>query len=218
MNGAEIITFFETLVKDEELDIVAKYQLLNQADAQIRMWRPWEILKSVDSTKSRSAGEDYTNTKSLPSSFHRPLRLKVGTGHRPLKRVKFENLLEYKDVAGIYAIDFKNAVYAITGTTWTGTIYFWHFYKPDAIDADSEPVFPDDYHPIYAYHMAEIWMGGIDQDERSLAAVPQWVKQYAVLKMAMFDWDDELKQNDVMSQSYADEELPDLELGRLLPS
>lgn len=219
MNGDEIIAFFRTLVTDEELDDDNALILLNQADAVIRQKRPWEILKKLHSAHTRSSGEDYTSTKALPSgtnaTFHRPWKLKVGIGQRPLKRIPFEMLLEYKDVAGIYAIDFANSVYAITGPTWTGTIYHWYLYKPDAITLTTNPVFPEDYHPIYGYTMAEIFMGGIDQDERSLASLPQWVKQYRSLWDSMVDWDAELKENDMLNRGYADDDLPQLDIGRL---
>ena len=221
MTTAEIITLFQTLVTDEELDSVSSYQLLNQADAQLRMKRPWEILKKLNSSLTRSSGEDYTTTKALPSDFHRPWKLKVGVGQKPLKRINFDMLLEYKDVSGIYAIDYRNSTYAITGPTWAGTIYNWYLYKPARLTSDgagstlTTPVFPEDYHPIFAYMMAEIWMGGIDQDERSVAAVPQWIKQYKELWDAMVNWDAELKENDMLPRGYADDDLPELEIGRL---
>lgn len=215
MLASEIITLFYTLVSDEELDTTAAYQLLNQADAVLRQKRPWEILKKRNTSLTRTSGEDWTSSKALPSDFHRPWKLKVGIGQKPLKRIPYDMLQEYKDIAGIYAIDYANNVYYITGPTWTGTIYNHYLYKPDTLVEAGTPVFPADYHPIYAYTMAEIWMGGIDQDERSIAAVPQWQKQHKALWEAMTDWDAELKEIDLLPRGYADDDLPELDIGRL---
>lgn len=221
-NNTDIIEFFETLITDT-LDADAEMVLLNQADAVIRAIRPWEILKSEDSTKSRSSGDTFQTAKVQPTDFHRPHKIYIGDNQLPpLKRIRFEDRRKFQNAAGYYCIDFKNGNLYITNGTWTGVIYNTYIYKPLrlALSADAThlnaPVFPSDYYPYYAYKMAEIYMGGIDEDDRSIAAVPQWVKTAKEIWEAMVTWDAELKENDLLQETYQDSEsLPVIDLGRL---
>lgn len=209
-NNQDIIEFFETLITDT-LDETAEYVLLNQADVLIRKARPWEILKSEDSSKTRVSGETFLTPKALPSDFDRPYKVFVGDAQLPgLKRLRMEDKRKYQFSAGYYFIDFKNGNLYITNGTWAGTIYNNYIYKPlplaktgDATHLDT-PVFTD-FLPIYAYKMAEIYMGGIDEDDRSLQAVPQWVRSYRELWDSMIAWDAELKENDLKQEQYQDD-------------
>lgn len=211
----DILDFFETLITDT-LDATAKLVLLNQADAIIRATRPWEILKAEDSTKSRSSGDTYLTSKVLPSDFHRPYKLYIGDSVQPpLKRIRFEDRRRFQNSPGFYAIDFKNNLYYITGGSLSGVIYNQYIYKPPVITTSVTPVFPSDYWPIYAYCMAKIFMGGIDNDDRSLASVPEWISDKRELWDAMVSWDAELKENDLYQQQYQDSEPQPIDLGLL---
>lgn len=214
--NADIIDFFETLVSDSS-DVDSEYILLNQADAIIRRLRPWEILKKLDSSKTRVDGEDFSSTKTLPADFDRPNKVFVGTLQRPpLKRVRFEDQQMYLHTAGLYLLDYKNQTLAISSATWTGTIYNHYLYKPDKLIATNTPVFPDDFWPIYAYAMAEIQMGGIDEDDRSVAAVPMWTRTQQKLWDAMISWDADLKDEGDVYRTEGNGDLPPYDLG-LLP-
>lgn len=220
-NNTEIIDFFHTLVSDE-YDTDAEYNLLRQADALIRRSRPWEILKKLDSSQTRSAGETFSNTKSLPSDFDRPNKVFVGESQRhPLKRVRLEESQVFKDLSRFYLIDYRSGTFAISNGTHAGTIYFNYIYKPARLTADGSgstltaPVFPDDYYSIYAYKMAEIAMGGIDEDDRSVAAVPQWVRSYRELWDAMISWDADLKDEGDVYRSEGSGDIPPVDLGLL---
>lgn len=217
----DIVSFFETIV-DDVPDIDSEYILLNQADALIRRARPWEILKKLDSSKSRIDGEDLSSTKSLPADFDRPNKLFVGTLQRPpLKRVRFEEQQMYQNAAGLYMLDYKNSLFAITAPTWTGTIYNHYLYKPARLSSDganstlAAPVFPSDFFPIYAYKMAEIQMGGVDFDFISAQSVTQWVRSYKELWDTMISWDGDLKDEGNVFRSEGYEDLPPLDLGLL---
>lgn len=220
-NNADIIAFFETLISDT-LDVDAEYALLNQADAVIRATRPWEILKVEDSSKTRVSGETYLTAKALPTDFHRPYKVFIGESQLPgLKRIRFEDRRRYQNSPGYYYIDYKNGNMYITNGTWAGTIYNNYIYKPlklaktaDTAHLDT-PVFPSDYFPIYAYKMAEITMGGIDEDDRSLQSVPQWVRTYRELWDGMVTWDAELKENDLTQEQYQDDVGGVVDLGLL---
>lgn len=218
----DIIDFFETLVSDSP-DETSTLVLLNQADAVIRRLRPWEILKKLDSSKTRVAGEDFSSTKALPTDFDRPNKLYVGTTQRPpLKRVRYEEQQIYQNAAGLYLLDYKNQTLAISSPTWTGTIYNHYLYKPAKLTLDgagntlTAPIFPDDFWPIYAYAMAAVQMGGIDEDDRSIQAVPQWLRSHAELWNAMVSWDGDLKDEGDVLRSEGDDSLPGLDLG-LMP-
>lgn len=209
----DIIDFFETLVTDT-LDSVAVLVLINQADAIIRATRPWEILKSEDASKSRSSGDTFLTAKTLPTDFHRPYKFYVGDSQRrPLKRIKFEDRRKFKDSPGFYYIDYKTGNYYITNGTQEGTIYNNYIYKPVAITLSTTPVFPSDYWPIYAYCMSKIFMGGIDNDDRSLASVPEWISDKRELWDAMVTWDAELKENDLYQDQYQDSDPLPVDVG-----
>lgn len=207
----DIIEFFETLVNDT-LDEDAEYVLLNQADVIIRKERPWEVLKVEDDSSVRSSGETFLNTKNLPIDFDRPYKVFVGDSQLPgLKRLRNEDKRKFRNSAGFYFIDYKNRTIAISSGTQAGVIYNNYIYKPLPLAKDGDaahldrPVFTD-FLPIYAYKMAEIFMGGIDEDDRSVAAVPQWFRSYKELWNAMINWDSELKENDLLQQQYQDDQ------------
>ena len=218
-DSQDIIDFFHTLV-DDELDSVYVATLLNQADAVIRHLRPWEILKALDTSKTRVEGEDFDSTKALPTDFDRPHLLYVGTLQRPpLKRVRLEEKQMFLNTAGLYLINYKNSTFSISSATWAGTIYQHYFYKPPVLVggtvAPVNPVFPSDFWPLWAYAMAEIQSGGTDQDERSLQAVPQWLRTQSKLWEAMTNWDADLKDEGNVYRPGSDESLPPLDLGLL---
>lgn len=209
-NNQDIIEFFETLISDT-MDETAEYALLNQVDTIIRKTRPWEILKSEDASKTRVSGETFLNSKVLPVDFDRPYKMFVGDTQLPgLKRLRNEDKRKFRNSSGFYFIDYKNRTYSISSGTQAGTIYNNYIYKPFPLAKDADathldtPVFTDFLH-IYAYKMAEVNMGGIDEDDRSLQSVPQWVRSYRELWDAMIAWDAELKENDLYQQQYQDD-------------
>lgn len=220
-DNGDIIEYFNELTQDA-LDEDTAYRLLNQVDALIRNVRPWEILKKLDETKTRSSGDSYTTAKTLPSDFSKPHKLLVGVGQGALKRVPFDEQHIYRNVPGAYFIDFKNGTYYIANGTWTGTIYNYYIYKPARLTSDgasstlTSPVFPSDFWPYYAIKMAEVFMGGIDQDERSLQSVPQFIRTGKELWDAMIAWDADLKENDLLQRGYREDSAePIIDLGRL---
>ncbi len=220
-NNPDIIEFYETLI-DDSPDTVSEYVLLNQADAQLRILRPWEILKKLDVTQTRVGGESYLTAKTLPSDFHRPNKLVIGTGQPALKRIRFEEQHVYKTAPGLYFIDFANGQYYITDGTWPGTIYNYYFFNPGKLTADGAnstritPIWPSDYWPMLAYKMAEIQMGGIDFDQIAAGSLPTWVRTYKDLLDGMTNWDAELKDNDILPRGYADDDsVPVMDLGLL---
>lgn len=221
-NNGDIIDFFETLV-DDSPDPVSEYVLLNQADAEIRQMRPWEILKTLDSTKTRIAGDTADSAKALPTNFDRPHRVFVGENQTsPLRRVSHQSKKSYAFVAGAYFIDYKNGQLYISGGTQLGTIYNHYLYRPlslaetaDASHLDA-PVFPSDFWPVYAYKMAEIQMGGIDFDQIASGSLPTWARAYQRLLDAMTNWDASLKDDgDVLRDTGLEQDLPRPDLGLL---
>lgn len=220
-NNSDIIDFFHTLVSDE-YDTTAEYNLLRQADTLIRRSRPWEILKKLDSSQTRSSGENFSNSKTLPTDFDRPNKLFIGEQQLPpLKRVRLEDSHMLQDVSRIYRIDYRAGTFAISNGTQSGVIYHNYIYKPARLTSDganstlTAPVFPDDFYAIYAYKMAEIAMGGIDEDDRSVAAVPQWVRSYRELWDVMISWDADLKDEGDVFRVEGDAPIPPLDPGLL---
>lgn len=222
MTNQEIITAFEGIVSDS-LDETLAYQILNMADANIRSMRFWRMLITEDSSKTRSSGETYTSMKAFPSDFHRAKRMDIGTQMPSLKQVMFEQRHRMKDAAGFYYMDHKNSQYGITNGTWAGTIYLFYQYKPGTLVKENagagdilSPIFPEDYHMIYPFKMAEIFSSGIDADTTSLQLTPQQDKVYRETLAAMENWDNDLAGEDTY---YPDESINPfdqiIDLGRL---
>lgn len=213
---SDIIDLFETLVDDTGVDSVTQLTLLNQADAQIRRVRPWEILKALDSSKTRVAGETFANTKALPDDFDRPNKIFVGDNQLPpLMRVRLEEQQMYKNTAGVYMLDYKNKTLAITGPTQAGVIYNHYLYKPPQISLTVTPVFPDDFWPVYAYRMADIQMGGIDFDFIASQSSNKWASEFRTLWDAMVSWDADLKDDGDLLRSAGNDQPWPVDLGLL---
>lgn len=220
-NNADIVDFFNTLV-DDSPDPVAVYALLNQADAQIRAMRPWEILKVTDSSKTRIQGDSIATPKALPTDFDRPHRVFIGENQvPPLRRVANEDKRILGKSAGVYFLDYKNGQMYIGEGTWYGTIYHTYLYRPlkladtsDATHLDTS-VWPSDFFPILAYKMAEIQMGGIDFDQIAAGSLPTWTRTYKDLLDAMVNWDASLKDDGDVYRVGSNEDLPRPDLGLL---
>jgi hypothetical protein len=64
--------------------------------------------------------------------------------------------------------------------------------KTDEIEADTEPVWPEEFRPLIAFEMAEIIDGSVDADAISFRMSKEQKKQREELLDRMIDWDDEL--------------------------
>ena len=190
--------------------------MLNQADAQIRRERNWQILKKVDASKSSASGDTYLSYKTLPSDFDRALhRIYVGT--TPFHQIPFEEYIIWKDSPNRFYIDLLNDRYALTGQQAAAkTITFPYIHKPLSLDttavasvATTTPSWwPNDLRYVLAYKMAKLYQGNIEPDEISFRMTKEQEREFEIGMEALRNWDDEIRLSALDSSRGYDADLP----------
>ena len=191
MLGSEIINFFHNII-DDTLDSDFEYELLNNAKEEIESERDWEMLKKKDATLNGNTNGNYDTEYALPDDFF-TIR-KIVLGETLLSPIPFEEQIRYKDISNRYFIDHANSKLHICGTiSEADTIYIFYNYETDDIASGDSPVWPDKFHKLIAFKMAELYFRGIDSDSVNRTMAPQQQKQAELLQRAMVQWDMKLK-------------------------
>ena len=192
MTTQEIIDYMQSLV-DDTLDSAFLLDLAKAADEKIRSERDWEILKKLDTSKSTAAGDTYTSTKALPTDFFAPSRY-IFINRLPHRPIPFVEREAYRDTPRVYYIDYANAVFGICGSQATAsTITFPYIYKPSDLTTSTSPVFPSDFHKLWAYEMASLYEAGIDADDTYFRMSAEQKLQARMLWDRLISWDARLK-------------------------
>lgn len=183
MNGAQVIDFFENIIEDS-IDGDTAYVLMNNAKNKVEEERDWEMLKKL---QTASAG---SSAIALPADYRTTLQIYVN--NQTYSQIPFEQKNLFANSALRWYLDFANSNIYLLGSNITGT--FNHFYKKttDDIDEDSSPVWPTRFHPLLAFEMAELYFA-IDQGDRPRSWDDKWNTQKQLLRLAMVDWDTQLK-------------------------
>lgn len=195
MTGEELVTKFESII-DDSLDDTLTYQLLNMAKDEVEDERPWEFLKKLSEAASRSVGDTYQTTKTLPADFRLPLEdgVYVGEEETPYLQVPFETHILHKNMAGRYFIDLANSQFRFTGNCTTGgVIHFFYIKTTDEVEEDTSPVWPDRFHRIIPLRMAKLYWA-IDQGDKSRAWDDRWAAEHDLILKRMVNWDAKLKE------------------------
>lgn len=192
MTVQEIIDFFQSII-DDTIDADFALDLVKSADEKIRSERDWEILKKLDTTKTHTAGDIYTSTKALPTDFFAPSRY-IFINRIPYRPIPFVEREAYRDTPRVYYIDYANAVYGICGTASSSqTITFPYIYRPTTLTTASTPVFPSEFHKLWAYEMAALYEAGIDADDTYFRMSAENKLQAKMLWDRLIGWDARLK-------------------------
>lgn len=192
MTVEQIQDFFANIV-DDTLDNDFLLDLVKSADEKIRSERDWEILKKLDTTKTHSSGDTYTSTKDLPTDFFAPARF-IFINRIPHRPIPFIEREAYRDTPRVYYIDYANAVYGICGTASSSqTITFPYIYRPTTLTTSSTPVFPSEFHKLWAFEMAALYEAGIDADDTYFRMSAENKLQAKMLWDRLISWDSRLK-------------------------
>ena len=196
MNGQNILDNFKSLIDDAPSDEECLI-LLNIIKDMIEGDRPWRMLIKEDSSQTFGAGEDYTDSKDLPSDFFYDVKLKLGIAAN-------DDYLEYEPCAfeerrqsvgsQRYCVDVANSKLYILGTvSKTYTIYLYYVYKTDEITLTTSPVWPTKFQRLIPLLMAELWKSGLDSDVWNIQQALSFSKYGQILYNQMIEWDASLK-------------------------
>lgn len=187
MTTTQMITKFQNLV-DDTIDSQLALQILNDAKNEIEGEHIWEVLKSVDTSKTVSTSEI-----DLPDRFALPIKLSVGEEYFPYTLIAFEDQREFRDQPYSYYIDFANLKYKLLSVTANGdTIYFFHTKYTDDLTDGQTWSFPTRFHDIIPIKMAMMYYS-IDAGEKSRAWDDRWSSYYTKRLGDMKTWDAQLK-------------------------
>lgn len=167
MTGAEIIAAFELQVSDlTELSTVEEYQILDRVYKKLMAQKPWEI------TKKEASGVLSTTLPyvSLPDDFlfmvanhdYRGVEeyagypvVFIGDNYTPYRVVSFSDRRQYRGNSNVCYVDIVNRRLYFTIQPTAASAYEFDYQSvPDAITANTSPVFPESYHPILVHLMA----------------------------------------------------------------
>lgn len=190
MTGQEILTKFENMV-DDSIDQEYALQLLNDAREEVESMHDWEMLKTQYSFATTAGGTVDTNY-TLPSDFSFPISL-YDDGRITYDLIPYEDRRKYIDQSYTYVIDYKNNNLQITQTIGESkTMYLFYIAFSSDIAVLTSWSFPDRFHSILAYKMAEIYYAK-DGGEKSRAWDDRWSNQYERMLERMQNWDTKIK-------------------------
>ena len=197
MTGTALETMINSLV-DDTLDQTHLVNLLNAADGLISGERDWEKLKAIDSSKTWISSDTYTTTKALPTDFFAPYKLYVQGETRPWPAIGLADRERYKDIFGRWYIDFANDTFSLCGVTGSTRILYLVYLKTTtlwtvATLGSVSPWYPARFHPLLAFYVAGLHLGGVDSDDIAARMSPVNRNEFLALKKAMIAWDARLK-------------------------
>lgn len=210
MTGTEIKTLTESIL-DESIEETMFLNLLNVAKNLVEDMRPWELLKSEDSTKVHSQGDNYLTAKTLPTNFKYDYAMIVGLDE--FNQVPFTEKYAYKDSARKYYIDLAGNSFYLTGNGTGNTVHLFYIKNTDDIDLTTSWSFPTRFHPLLAFYIVGFIMGGQDADEIYRMMAPENKIQMTAIQNSMISWDDTLKLR-AIGDSYADQMDSEVPLGQ----
>lgn len=166
--------------------------------------RPWKVLQTVDKSLTVNGSNTYTTPFNCPANFRRylgettltqgKLVLFDGVNNiQPLVEIPYEQILDFKDIFGYFAVDYANKQFYITGIVpGTFTIYQYYVKKTDPITLNTSwSNFDADFHPILAFDACARWRLGTDYDDMNQRNADDNEKLAGGLFNAMVSWDTE---------------------------
>jgi len=194
LTGETIADLFKFLVDDSSISQEDALSLEQTAKDEIEEERAWRMLLVLDSSNTRATGDAFDDAISLPDDFRAIHKIALVNSNNDEDildiEVPYEDLILRKDNSRAYSIDYANEnLYILDNISESKTVYIYYFkFSPD-LEWDTSPIWPDRFHKLIAYRMAEIWLRGVDAD--SLTRL-QWVTHKEVgdrMYKGMKKWD-----------------------------
>lgn len=202
MTGEELKTMAEELI-DDTINGTLFYQLLNIAKTNLEEKKDWEYLKNYDSSNSVSSATTYLSMFELPTRFRSVAKLYLGDdADEAFQGIQFEERHKYQDAGCKYYIDYGNNQLALTGSfNGSKTIHLFYLRYTEDIESDTEPIFPDRFHPILAFLVSGYYTSGVDADDIYARMSPAHRFAAKELAESMNMWDHKIKMNLVENSS-----------------
>lgn len=194
IKASEIKEYFESLIYDT-WDDDATYRLMQNEEEKLELEREWVVLRKLNTSISVDTSTTWETEKDLPNDFLTARKVYVGSMNgQTLTEIAFDNIIQYKDIPGYFAIDYANKKIYFTGVfSQSYTVYL--YYKKSIVDegesvvADTEFPWPGKTALVLAYRMAQHHKAGVDGDEVNFQMTPEQAREYKELKNSLIQWD-----------------------------
>ncbi len=196
MTTEEIIAFAEKLLDGETIEETLGIQLADHIKNWVEARRKWRMLIKEDSSNSFGSGDTFLTEKDLPADFALDKEVWIGDNNSVAEYtpVPFEKRRVYGNSGQRYSIDLANQKMYIHGSeSGSKTIYLYYKYQTDELEIDTSPVWPERFHKLISFLMAEIYLAGIDAGEMSIQPALEHSKEGQIVLDSMETWDDELQ-------------------------
>lgn len=174
LTGADLLTLFNSLNLDYQIDNGLFYSLLATVQARVEAKREWVILRKSDATQSAGAGTTFATSFTVPDDFFfwqsEDAILLVDpsntTNNISYLEVPFAKRFDYQSISYRFFCDYANSKLYLGGIVdRTYTIYKNYIYQPDKITATTSWVFPAKFHEFLAFGVAALYKLGVDFDD-----------------------------------------------------
>ena len=192
MTGQQIITKYQAMVPDDDLDPTYLLQLVNDCMHDVEDEVSPEGLKAIDITQSTTVGQTWATAIPLPTNFYMPLKT-IFVGTQAYTGIPLEQTIPYQNGSNNFYIDHANASYHLTGTVNTAQlITFPYIYATPDIILNTSPAWPNRFHSLIPLKMAQLYYPA-DAGDKSRAWDDRWEKIYERRLARFIDYDASLK-------------------------
>ena len=192
MTGQQIITKYQAMVPDDDLDPDYLLQLVNDCMHDIEDEVSPEGLKAIDTTQTTFVGQTSATAIPLPTNFYMPLQT-IYVGTQPYTGTPLESNTAYGTTSNNFYIDHANASYHLTGTVNTAQlITFPYIYATPDITLTTSPAWPTRFHSLIPLKMAQMYYAA-DAGDKSRAWDDRWGSYYQKRLDRFIDYDAALK-------------------------
>ncbi len=203
MTKAEIYAFVTSLNDASPVEESLFNTLLNTAQMNRENDRPWVILRTEDSSKTRGTADTFETPYDLATDFRRwytryPIILTDAQGNavKSLREIPINMKNVYRNDDGKFYVDYKLRKLYICGTVPQSlTIRQYYIGKTTLVSAadGNSWDFPSEYHQILGFDVAVMHKLGVDYDRVNAAQADNNALQAALIFKQMEDWDGALQ-------------------------
>lgn len=175
MNGAEIISNFETYVDDgTELSDTQELDLLNKVYTDVWTDRPWYFSVKAFSgavsgtTIALSSDFAYVCSQNIIEEIDNKI-VWIGTTYYII--VPYSDRYLYSSRAGFCWVDYSASTLTFS-TSVSGTVTYDYVYFPAALTLITSPAFPVSFHPVL-YHLMAVDDYAIQQFDKARSYAPE---------------------------------------------
>lgn len=212
MNWTALYTFVTSLLFEYEMDQTLFQTYLDDSQSQIEGMRPWMLLRANDMSQSCGPSTTWQTAFNLGSVTYPFMKFfqtvttaaitLVDVNNNPylLREVPFADRYQYKNVGGVFCVDYVNKKLYILGTlTQTYTIVQNYIYQPPRLNSNGSNTWVFDQYDataskVLGFLIALRWKG-IDYDLINLQNATQLGAAANMIIDRLTAWDADLQVN-----------------------